>query len=272
MTGKSLYEDVKLQEFIHEGLHVNYCHIESGKEWDDLMDTILKSCIKDGIIPILHLEIHGWEGGIQFSNRDQRTIDQVGEQFRAINIATACNLFITLGVCKGLYVLFNAHLDRPMPFCGAIGSFNKLMSGDIELRFAEFYGTFFRTFDIAKAYIELMKAAPITEYSQYRYVRVDEIFYKAYLDYINKACKSDNMKQRALNAAEENGVDLINRQARRKFEKDFKKQEKKTRDLYYNEAVRTFYMLEKYPENKDRFEIPNTYRELEERCKKIISI
>lgn len=273
-TGHSLFEDLKLQEYVHKHVRVEYREPKSSSEWDEMMANILNECQVQEIYPIIHLEVHGEEYGIELSNGDKIFSNKVGDQLRQINIATGCNLFLTMGVCKGLYVLFNSQLDRPMPFCGAIGSFTKLMAGDIQLRYAEFYETFFRTFDITQAYIQLIKEETYfpEEYTQYRYIHVDELFYRVYQNYLNVGCKQDRMKQRALDAAQENGIVLPTRQLKRKFQRDFTKQEKKTRDMYYQNATRIFFMLDAHPENRDRFDVPKTFGELEEKCKHLVTI
>lgn len=273
-TGYALYEDLKLQQYLHKDVTVDYRSIQSKSEWDILMDEILTKCNTEEIYPILHLEIHGNEQGIQFSNGETCTLEETGEQFRKINIATGCNLFLTMGVCKGLYVLLDAHLEKPMPFCGVIGSFEKLIAGDIQLRYAAFYESFFSTFNITEAYVQLMKTETglPEQCSRYRYIHVDEIFYKTYLNYIKTACASDGMKQRALDAAEENDVEFASRQQKRKFQRDFEKEEKKSRNDYYLQASTTFFMLDKYPNNKERFNVPDSYEQLEQRCKQIATI
>lgn len=273
-TGHLLFEDLKLQEYVHEHVRVEYREPKSSKDWDKVMIDILNDCKEQQVYPIVHLEVHGAKDSIELSNGDVVLRDKVGEQLRQINIATGCNLFLTMGVCKGLYVLFNTHIDKPMPFCGAIGSFSELFAGDIQLRYAEFYETFFRTFDITQAYIQLMRtetAVPI-ENAQYRYIHVDELFYRVYQNYLSTGCKQEGMKQRALDAAQENGIVLGTRQMRRQFQRDFAKQEKKTRNMYYHEAARKFFMLDTHPENQERFDVPKTFKELAEKCEHLVTI
>lgn len=273
-TGYSLYEDLKLQEYVHEHVRVEYKEPKSSAEWNAVLSDILNDCKGQEIYPIIHLEVHGEEYGIELSNGDVVSRDKVGEQLRQINIATGCNLFLTMGVCKGLYVLFNTQLDLPMPFCGAVGSFAKLVAGDIQLRYAEFYETFFRTFDITQAYIQLMKVetAVSEEYTQYRYIHIDEVFYKSYMRYIKEQCNKDIMPKRALDAATENNYTLRNRTERRQFQQKFAKLEKLNRTKYYQEAVNTFFMLDEYPENQERFDVPRTFKELEEKCKHLVTV
>lgn len=273
-TGYSLFEDLKLQEYVHEHVRVEYKEPKSSGEWDAVMSNILNDCKEQEIYPIIHLEVHGEEYGIELSNGDVVSRDIVGEQLRQINIVTGCNLFLTMGVCKGLYVLFNTQLDLPMPFCGAVGSFAKLVAGDIQLRYAEFYETFFRTFDITQAFIQLMKVetAVSEEYTQYKYIHIDEVFYKSYMRYIKEQCNKDIMPQRALDAATENNYTLRNRTERRQFQQKFAKLEKLNRTKYYQEAVNTFFMLDEYPENQERFDVPRTFKELAEKCKHLVTI
>lgn len=273
-TGTILYEDLKLQEFVHEGIKVVLYSIISADEWDITMQKIYNDCACEGVLPIIHLEIHGSENGIQFTNGSLRSVEQIGEQFRKINIVTGCNLFVTLGVCKGLYMLFDAHLDKPMPFCCIIGSFEKLISEDIKLRYAEFYGTFFNTFDVTKAYIQLMKTDTGVNplYTQYRYIHIDELFYRTYNNYINIECSPTRIKARALQAALENNIVLKGRRQTREFQRDFEKIEEQTRQDYYKKACRIFFMLDEHPENITRFEVPDTYEQLACRCKKIVTI
>ena len=138
-TGQILYEDMKNYEFFHDKLTVQLCIVNDVEGWNGLMQNIRLECETKSTLPIIHLEVHGSEDVIQFTNGSTLGRDYVIEQLRQINIATKCNLFVTLAVCKGLYMLLETHIDKEMPFCGVVGSFEKIMSGDILLRYYEFY-------------------------------------------------------------------------------------------------------------------------------------
>ena len=273
-TGQNLYDDMHLQIYYHEGLDVQLHVVQTTGDWNNTMQNILDSCQHNGVFPIIHLELHGYENGIQLTNGDLLSIDKIGEQFRQINIATGCNLFLTLGVCKGLYLLFSTHYDKPMPFCGVVGSFEVMRADDIQLRYGAFYGKFFETFDVGEAYAALKNTetnAPEI-FTQYRYIQVDEIFLDGYQRYIREACASSVMDDRALQAAAESGKILQNRSVRRKFQKEFRNEEKKRRLAYFNQARKAFYMLDLFPENAERFDVPKTFEELAEKCKHLVTI
>ena len=231
------------------------------------MDSICDDCKKNGTKPILHLEVHGSSDSLQFTDHSLIGIYEVGEQLRKINIACGCNLLLTLGVCKGLYLLFNLHLDRPMPFCGAIGSFDDLKSIDIQYRFATFYDSFFTCLNLSETYVNLLLAQTGFD-CKYRYFPADEIFYKNYMEYLKNNCTKDAVKTRAKESI--STLKLANRAERRKKESEFIKLEKKKRLEYYKSSSKIYFMLDEYPENKERFNVPDTFEELKERCENLI--
>jgi len=271
-TGKDLYDDlIGRLTLYHENLMVDYNDVSSLLEWDALMERI-EIDSRQGIIPILHFEIHGEENGNGLVLKDGEliSIEHVGAQLRKININTGCNLFITLGVCKGLYLLFNMLMSEPMPFIGAVGSFENLLNGDIYIRFYDFYDTLSKTLDIGQAYVALQNANPNLE-SKYRYIPADEIFYKNYQEYLNKNCTDLALKSRAKEAiASVPGI--INRHDRRQKERWFIKEEKRRRAAFFRKHVNTFFMLEMFPENKERFNVPSTFKELKERYEHLVLI
>lgn len=271
-TGKELYDDlIARMPYIHSELKVDYKEVNTLQEWDTLMGDILDECINAGIIPILHLEIHGESSGkgLVTNSKELISLEHVGNQFREINIATGCNLFLTLGVCKGLYLLFNMHMDKPMPFIGAIGSFDSILNYDIYIRYYDFYDTFFRSLDIASAYVALQKANPALD-SKYRYMPADEIFYKNYQEYLNNKCSDDALKVRAKETIA--ALNCTNRHERRLKEKQFIQQEKKDRAKYFREHTATFFMTDEFPENKERFDVPRDFKELKDRYNNLVMV
>lgn len=271
-TGKELYNDlIAHMPFIHKELKVAYKSLDTLAEWDQLMDDILQECKQKDNIPILHLEIHGEPNGkgLVTTFGELITLEHVGEQFRAINMATGCNLFITLGVCKGLYLLFNMHMDRPMPFVGAVGSFEDIYESDIYLRYYEFYDTFFRTLDIGKAYVALQNANSNMP-TYYRYIPADEIFYKCYQEYLNNQCTKVELERRAKESV--TTINGINRQGRREFEKRFIKDEKRNRGKFFRKHTAIFFMTDNIPENTERFDVPKSFEELRQRYEEIVML
>lgn len=95
----------------------------------------------------------------------------------------------------------------------------------------------------------------------------DEVFYKNYMEYRNN-CTKDTIKARAKESI--STLKLANRAERRKKESEFIKLEKKKRLEYYKSSSKIYFILDEYPENKERFNVPDTFEELKERCENLI--
>lgn len=273
-TGYDIWHDqLQYMKVNHPKLDVFYKAVPSLKKWDDLMRDILDDVIQNGNIPILHIEVHGEENGkgLVFKNGELSGIEHVGEQLRKINIATGCNLMLTLGVCKGLNLLFDMHLDKPMPFIGAVGSFDEIYSEDILIRYTEFYDTLFKTFNVGEAYIRLMNSNTGFPPS-YRFFPADEFYYKNYQEYINKQCTETALKQRALDTIATMSNPPVNRGERRRFMKLFVKEEQKNRLKYFKEHSEIFFMLDKFPENRERFDVPSSFAALKRKYEKRVFV
>lgn len=278
LTGEQLYDDLlRWQEYKHELLTVHFEKVANKAEWDSLMSSILNDCLENGNIPLLHFEIHGastkdvFSPGFVLSNHDLIDIETIGQQLRAINIATRFNLFVTLAVCKGMSLLLNMHFNMAMPFIGAIGSFYEIPEHDLLIRYTEFYTVLFDSFDVAKAYIALEKANPEIPV-EYRYIPADELFIRNYQRYIDEQCTPNAIKKRAKDSETLAPFPLRNRADRRRFYKDFAKEERLHRYDNYKEAIETFFQLKDFPENVERFEVPTTIEQLKEKSKHLVTV
>lgn len=277
-TGEQLYNDLlRWQEIKHPQLSVFLRKIQTEWEWNDLMAAILNDCTVNGNIPVLHFEIHGkkteeiFTKGFVLGNGQCIDIEVIGEQLRRINMATQCNLFVTLAVCKGMSLLLNMHESSPMPFIGAIGSFNEIEEEDLYLRYLDFYEELFYSFDIAKAYVALCKANPKID-SEYKYIPADELFIRNYQRYIDEQCTHEAIKERAVDSQSLLKSPPRNRAERRRFQRSFEKMEKQNRAQYYRNAVNDFFMLAEYPENKERFDVPMTICAMKEKSKYLVTV
>ncbi len=205
------------------------------------MNDIAIDCEQNGSQPILHLEIHGSETKeeLVLENGEYLSYESIRPQIVRINVASRCNLFITLAVCKGLLMTKLNRLTEPMPFCGLLGAYDTIMEDDIIIRFNEFYEELFNSFILAEAYKRLLSVNPDMPHS-YSFVHADELFCKVYHRYIEQECNEKAVRKRALRAAREAGHILSDRRARRKHQRDFLAEEKRTRIMFFHDSVRSF--------------------------------
>ena len=246
---------------------MEYRFIACKNEWDTLLNEIAVDCEQNDAQPILHLEIHGSATGegLVLENGEYLAYESIRPQIVRINVASRCNLFITLAVCKGLLMTKLNRLTEPMPFCGLLGAYDTIMEDDIVIRFNEFYEELFNSFVLAEAYKRLLSVNPDMPHS-YSFVHADELFCKVYQRYIEQECEEKVVKKRALQAAHEAGHILSDRRARRKHQRNFIAEEKRTRLMFFHDSVQSFFMLDLFPENRERFDVPLDLMDLKQKA------
>lgn len=253
LTGTNLYNDLISYKLPFDSKL--YDRIVDKGDWYKTIEDI-RSNVKYGDVVFIHIEIHGNEGGtgVVLKNGETITFEKICEDFRDINKKIGCNLYITLAVCHGLYMIKGLVPLKEMPFCGLIGSQEEIKVSDLEIRYYEFYNSYLEYNDIESAMEQLKKANPDIPNS-YRYIRSDEIFINSWKKYINDSSNKNWQKENLNKVSEENN---FNRKQRRKFDRVFKKDKIKCAKSIYKEKTDLFFMLKDYPDNKNRFCIPKS--------------
>lgn len=151
-TGRTLYNDWLKWEIKkrHEELGGGIIEVQSLQGFSEAIKRIHEEVDK-GAYPLIHLEVHGSEEGIQFSNNETLSWEEVGEVFRTINKRIEHNLVVTLAVCNGGHFLRGTPPTEPAPVWGFLGSFEELTEGQIERGFHAFYEVLLNTGDVNAA-------------------------------------------------------------------------------------------------------------------------
>lgn len=249
-TGKDLYDtQLVYMKNCYNGLFAEHKQVYDRNGFDKLFGDIADLCT-NGLIPVLHFEIHGNKSrdGLVLKNGETVTVQELGDKLRWINQLTGFNLFVTMAVCHGLYTMFSLSPCKPAPFLGILGSFEEIYNKDLQLRFSEFYSEFFTSFDINKAYAGL-KAANTGIPADYRCYMADEFFAKVYKRYLEEDCNQKAINKRADKCLGANN----DRELKHRFQVHFKAQEIKNRRTDYEHFKRAFFMIARFPENELRF-------------------
>lgn len=251
-TGTNLYN-----ELIQYHLPITsklYDDIYNENDWNAAINNIIDNvCVGD--LVFVHLEIHGNKGtGITLKNDSVISFQKLCSDFRQINKKIGCNLYITLAVCHGLFLLFGSMPLEQMPFCGVIGSKEEIGVWDIEIRFYEFYQSLIDDNGIDYSF-ELLKEANPDIPNSYEYVKLDEIFHNAWRNFMRESSGEAWQKQNAIRVSKDSA---LNRRERRKFGREFKRKRIKYAKSLFREKVKEFYMLEDFPQNRDKFYIPQS--------------
>lgn len=126
-------------------------------KWESTMDCFISQCKIEQQVPILHLDMHGFEKGFGKDLNDY--VDWSNLICRITELNMACNgkLFLSLNVCRGLLIynnLFNN--DYPLAF-RAIGSFDNINANEGTKRFLAMYEEYFKNNDMNESILMFFK-------------------------------------------------------------------------------------------------------------------
>ena len=107
-TGTELHNDLlRWQELRYEGFTSVLVEPRNKSDWNTMMSNILNDTENGGVLPIIHFEIHGStnKDGLVLASHELVTWSEMRDVLEKINIASRMNLFVTLAVCHGAYLL-----------------------------------------------------------------------------------------------------------------------------------------------------------------------
>lgn len=249
-TGTELYNDLlKWKSVTHPVFEAILETPITKDEFMSLFDKILDVCINDGIAPIIHFEVHGTSdhSGLVLTSGEFVSWDILCQKLRPINRQLKNELFITMGVCHGCYFMEKEVVDKPAVFQGIVASFDILYNYSIYVQFLAFYEELFTSFDINMAYKKLIYANPDTSIN-YAFYSAELIFAMVQTNYDEKRCTKEGFKQRALYEIETGKLAVVNRQDKRNKIRQFVKTGFQTKEKYFKDAYKSFFMLDDYPE------------------------
>lgn len=258
LTGTELYNDLlKWKEFEHDGkFKTELIEINNKVDFLKQLNLIKQECLELKYYPIIHLEIHGSSdySGLVLKSRELVSWNDIYSVLTEINSIIGNNLFLTLAVCHGGYLMQLIKLDKPAPFWGFIGSFDTIEIDDLMIRYYEFYKDFLNSYNLNSAFNKLCDANPKIP-STYQFISSEETFKNVYNNYLKENTSEKGIEERKKQAINNENLTFINRKERRDFEKKFAKQIRETKDQYYKKHSKIFFMLEKFPNNRERFNV-----------------
>ncbi len=258
LTGTELYNDLlKWKEFEHDGkFKAELLTINNKAEFFNLLNSIKQECVEQKCFPMIHLEIHGSSehDGLVLKSKELVSWNDIYESLIEINSIIGNNLFLTLAVCHGAYLMQLIKLDKPAPFWGFIGSFDSIKVSDLMIRYYEFYKEFFNSFNLNLAFYKLRISNPDIP-STYKFISSEETFKIVYNNYLKENTSEKGIEERKKQVRKDEKLIFVNRKHRRNFEKKFAKEIRNTRDKYYKKHSKIFFMLEKFPKNRKRFNV-----------------
>jgi hypothetical protein len=155
-TGTFICEEVlKSVRFKHLNINTYFYSVNNRIEFFDVLYNIIDKIRNDEYIPILQIETHGYEDGIELSSSEIITWEEVIAETRKINILLKNKLALFICACEGNSIIGSIDPSQRAPFRFLISSFKKRYPVEILDAFTEFYNSIFSAVPIAEC-IQLM--------------------------------------------------------------------------------------------------------------------
>ena len=126
------------------------------------------------------------------------------------------------------------------------------------IRYNEFYRSFLSTFNFHEAMLKLVVSNPSIP-TTFQVITSEYTFREVYNMYFSEQFSKEAMKDRITAFIERKQIKFSTRQLKRSFERDFEKSLRNSKDQLRREHMATFFMIEEFPDNMNRFNLPNNF-------------
>lgn len=255
LSGEILYNDLLRWKAIQNPqIHSKLFQVSNKSSFIQVLNLIYQESSRQNVVPMIHFEIHGSSkgNGLVLESKELVKWSELITHLRKINIAVRNNLFVTLAVCHGAFLMSEILPFLPSPFLGIIGSFEQIQVLDLMLRYNEFYSELLSGFDIQNAFKKLQCANSQIP-SSYRYINSENTFIETQKKYFNENFTNEKLEERFKTSIIENKIKFSDSNEEVKAKIWFKNQVLTTKKDYFEKSKKTFFMIDKFPENSTRF-------------------
>ena len=275
-VGANLYRSIndKISELRYtdseyKNLSCEHIKIKGRDSWAKTFSRIIEECKKDDCKPIIHLVCHGEDKAVILADSDGASEismpwEDLLNYFEAVNLMCCNHLLVTMCVCHGFWSMTHI-LDEHhrIPFCGLLSSPDTVSAEEVSILLPAFYTTLFKEGNVHDAMKKLDKAADylIEEggtIARWFFNFTDKEFVKAaYKDY-EKRSSLHGIRKMAKKTFRELGYKRVSERMIKKYlGNNFR------RVPFIYTALRDYkFMFDIYPQERDRFDLPETYDEL----------
>lgn len=251
-TGKRLCEDVEILNLFHErGLNISFHDVVTKPQFFACLAALQLEATQ-GKWPLLHIECHGANDktGIILADSSFLGWEELKPYLTSLNMATQCNLMIVLATCYGGYLAQIMLPTDRAPCWGMIGPTDKVFPHELLSSYVSFYTELLASLDGDNSLNALMHSPLKT--GGYYFTTAGGFFKRAYANYFLNYCTPSELEKRAKGMSRK----LKNAPSTVRASKGaLKRLLKKTEQQSFDKFSQQFFMIDLFPENKERFPI-----------------
>ncbi|MCJ7553914.1 MAG: hypothetical protein MUO34_08525 [Ignavibacteriaceae bacterium] len=257
-TGEALYDNLCYKDEVSELFDIEIQIIKNKEGLLKYFEILEYEIATEGIMPLLQLEMHGDETGIQLSSLEIICWSEIIEYFERFNIPSRNNLIVSLALCNGGHILsaLKHHITKRAPFAALIYTFEEVTNIEIYEGFPKFYNSLLEGEDVSVA-LKQLNILIEDETKQFSWISCAFLLkesFKYYLaEYSSSKTRNEVLNKSLDNFREYNsGIDFNVNFVRKVFKEKIKPENQG--DFF--EIVKTQYlMLDLDPSNRKRFPI-----------------
>lgn len=235
---------------------IAYSRVESRADLQSVVTDLQRRVRSDGMKPVLHLEAHGWDGGIQLASGERISWVDLKAFVTPLNVATRLNLLLVLASCEGATFAKAIRLTERAPLWGLIGPTRPISAARIEVDFHAFYDAVYHGRSTKEMLEALTRDAPT---GLYHLTSAEDFFLAAWAGYKDDYCSPVELTRRAEGMRERAKAEGYPVQALEVYRNLLITEEPRLFDNYRE----IYFMLDLYEENATRFDV--TYERAEQR-------
>jgi hypothetical protein len=222
-TGRALRDDLEIIALPHgNNLQIHYKTAHDADELEFLLRELNAYVSLSGRAPCLHIECHGDKDGLELSDGSRMPWSRLKPLLVEINRTSRMNLFLVLACCDGAYFLPECRYHETVPFAWMFGPTGEIGADPILALSGALYTELLKGSDITSALTIGGVARPAISYASMSAVGVFRIALKARI-------KGTPPELRA--------------------------QVRAVEEPLFDQWRRTYFALDEYPQNTDRFAV-----------------
>jgi len=243
-TAARLFADVRdWAQAIGQAPHIANVRVSSGDAFLDLLTRLTHQAFRDDYVPLLHIECHGQEEGLEFANGSSLTWADMKSSFVALNVATRLNLIAVVAACHGGAIASFVRAEQRAPFWAFLAPKRQIRAGDLEASLSAFYQALLRTRSSERAMEDLRATQAGDEFWQLSAHTIYRLIVEGYAEHHLTQEAVQRQAERLRAHAAERGAVWSQAQI-----------EAMIRDPRIFEGFRReFFMIDLYPEHAERF-------------------
>lgn len=243
-TAASLFADVRdWAQAIGHVPHIASVRVSSSGTFLDLLAQLANQASRNAYVPLLHIECHGREEGLEFADGSWLTWDDMKPSFVALNVATRLNLIAVVAACHGGAIASFARAEQRAPFWAFLAPKREISAGNLEAALSAFYQTLLMTRSSERAMDALRATRAGDEFWQLSAQTIHRLIVEGYAERHLTDEAVQRRAERLRARAAEHGAMWSQAQI-----------EAMIRDPKIFEGFRQeFFMIDLYPEHAERF-------------------